>query len=64
FLVAFYSKNIGAQAIFYSALISQVLIILTWKFDLVAYLWLNPIGCLLVFCFAWTFQQFMPQRSE
>ncbi|MFT5887108.1 MAG: sodium-dependent multivitamin transporter 6 [Arcticibacterium sp.] len=64
FLVAFYSKSIGAKAIFYSALISQVLIILTWKFDLVAYLWLNPIGCLLVFAFAWIFQQFMPQRSE
>ncbi len=64
FLVAFYSKKIGAQAIFYSAIISQVLIILTWKFDLVAYLWLNPIGCLLVFGFAWIFQQFMPPRSE
>ena len=57
FLVAFYAKSIGAKAIFYSAIISQVLIILTWKFDLVAYLWLNPIGCALVFSFAWIFQK-------
>jgi sodium-dependent multivitamin transporter 6 len=57
FLVAFYAKSIGAKAIFYSAIISQILIILTWKFDLVAYLWLNPIGCALVFSFAWIFQK-------
>jgi SSS family transporter len=59
FLVAFYVKHIGSKAIFYAALISQVLIILTWKFDLVAYLWLNPIGCALVFSFAWIFQKFL-----
>jgi sodium-dependent multivitamin transporter 6 len=57
FLVAFYVKFIGAKAIFYAAIISQVLIILTWKFDIVAYLWLNPIGCALVFGFSWTFQK-------
>jgi solute carrier family 5 (sodium-dependent multivitamin transporter), member 6 len=59
FLVAFYVKHIGAKAIFYAAIISQVLIILIWKFNLVAYLWLNPIGCALVFSFAWVFQKFL-----
>lgn len=63
FLVAFYYKKIGAQAIFYSAIISQILIILTWKFELVAYLWLNPIGCILVFSFAWVFQQILNLRK-
>ncbi|WP_341225278.1 sodium:solute symporter [uncultured Arcticibacterium sp.] len=63
FLVAFYYKKIGGQAIFYSAVISQVLIILIWKFELVAYLWLNPIGCILVFSFAWIFQQILNIRK-
>lgn len=63
FLVAFYYKKIGAKAIFYSAVISQVLIILIWKFELVAYLWLNPIGCILVFSFAWVFQQILNFRK-
>ncbi|AWV96932.1 sodium:solute symporter [Arcticibacterium luteifluviistationis] len=63
FLVAFYYKKIGGQAIFYSAVISQVLIILIWKFELVAYLWLNPIGCILVFSFGWVFQQILNLRK-
>ncbi len=53
FLVAFYNKTIGGRAILISAIISQILIILIWKFGLVAYLWLNPIGCALVFGIAW-----------
>jgi solute carrier family 5 (sodium-dependent multivitamin transporter), member 6 len=48
FIVAFYFKKIGSAATFYSAVISQILVILIWYFDLVAYLWLNPIGCVLV----------------
>ena len=58
FLVAFYTKNIGGKAIFYSAIISQVLIIVIWNYDLVAYLWLNPIGCALVYIFALIIEQF------
>jgi Na+/proline symporter len=58
FLVAFYNKSIGAKAILISAIISQILIIVIWKIELVAYLWLNPIGCALVFAFAWLIQLF------
>lgn len=58
FLVAFYNKSIGANAILISAVISQILIIVIWKIELVAYLWLNPIGCALVFSFAGLIQQF------
>lgn len=58
FLVAFYTKNIGGKAIFYSAIISQVLIIVIWNYELVAYLWLNPIGCALVYIFGLIIEQF------
>ncbi|MFN3851493.1 MAG: sodium:solute symporter family transporter [Spirosomataceae bacterium] len=63
FLVAFYFKKIGSKATFYSAVISQILVILIWKYDLVAYLWLNPIGCVLVISLGWIFQLFIPKES-
>jgi solute carrier family 5 (sodium-dependent multivitamin transporter), member 6 len=56
FLVAFYNKSIKSDAIFYGAIISQVLIIILWKIDTVAYLWLNPIGVILVFVISWIIQ--------
>ena len=59
FLVAFYNKTIGGKAILISAVISQFLIILIWKLELVAYLWLNPIGCALVFSIAWVLQRLL-----
>lgn len=57
FLVAFYFKKIGAKATFIAAIIAQFLVILTWNYDVVAYLWLNPIGCLLVIGLAWIIQK-------
>jgi solute:Na+ symporter, SSS family len=46
FLVAFYFKNIKANAIFISAIIIEIMIIMIFKLDLVGYLWLNGIGCI------------------
>jgi sodium-dependent multivitamin transporter 6 len=57
FLVAFYTKSIGSKAIFWGAIISQILVIAIWKYELVAFLWLNPIGVGLVFAFSWSIQK-------
>lgn len=57
FLTAFYAKNIKGDAVFFGAIVSQVLIITIWYMDLVAFLWLNPIGCALVLGFSWVFQR-------
>ena len=57
FLVAFYFKEINAKSTFIAAIIAQILVILTWYFDCVAYLWLNPIGCLLVIALALLFNE-------
>lgn len=46
FLVAFYFKNIKSNAIFISAIIIEIMIIVIFKLDLVGYLWLNGIGCI------------------
>jgi SSS family solute:Na+ symporter len=49
FLVAFFIKHIKGRAVFVSALISEAIIVLLFLFDKkMSYLWLNPIGALLV----------------
>lgn len=62
FVVAFYFKKIGAKATFIAACITQVAVIYIWYVDLVAYLWLNPIGCLMVVSLGWTIQKFLPKE--
>ena len=48
FLVAFYFKTIGGKAVFYAALLSEAVIFIAYKYDWMAYLWLNLFGCVLV----------------
>jgi solute:Na+ symporter, SSS family len=48
FVVAFYMKRIGSSAVFYAAIIAEVGIISIYIADVVSFLWLNVIGCLLV----------------
>jgi Na+/proline symporter len=57
FVVAFYVKFIGGWATFWAAIISEVLVIVSWYLNLTAFLWLNLIGCLLVVGIAWGLQQ-------
>ena len=44
FLVAFFLKNIIGKAVFWAALITELLVVLIFSFDLVSFLWLNVIG--------------------
>ncbi|MEX1202192.1 MAG: sodium:solute symporter [Ferruginibacter sp.] len=48
FLVAFWIKWIGANAVFVSAIVSELLIIGIYNADIISFLWLNVIGALLV----------------
>ncbi|MCB9251190.1 MAG: sodium:solute symporter [Flavobacteriales bacterium] len=48
FMVAFYMKKIQGKAVFRAAILSEVLIILIYVIDVISFLWLNVIGCLLV----------------
>jgi SSS family solute:Na+ symporter len=58
FLVAFWIKRIKGHAVFYSAIISELLIILIYKADIISFLWLNVVGALLVILLAIIFQIF------
>lgn len=63
FLVAFYMKKIGGTAVFCAALVAEAFIVYAWTTNLMAFLWLNVIGCLLVMLFALLIQQFFNKRK-
>lgn len=48
FLVAFYMKRIKGPAVFYAALVAEVLVVVIYLLDVISFLWLNVIGALLV----------------
>jgi SSS family transporter len=52
FLVAFYLKKVKGTAVFYAALITEAFIVCAWLMDLMAFLWLNAIGCILLMLLA------------
>lgn len=48
FVVAFYLKKISGKEVFYAALLSQATVIAVYWADIISFLWLNVIGCLVV----------------
>ena len=64
FLVGFYIKYIKATALFYGAVISQLLIFYIYYLDVVSFLWLNFIGALLTVLLGWILQLILPQSGE
>lgn len=52
FLVAFYMKRIGANAVFYAALLAELVVILVYFANIVSFLWLNVIGAVGVIVFS------------
>lgn len=63
FLVAFGMKFIKGHAVFYAAVISELLIILIYKMDIISFLWLNVIGAVLVVVLAAVLQLFIKQKA-
>lgn len=52
FLVAFYIKRVQGHAVFYAAILAELLVIAIYWADLVSFLWLNLIGAALVIIIA------------
>ncbi len=48
FMVAFYMKSIQGNATFWAAVITEILVIYIYLADVISFLWLNVIGCLMV----------------
>lgn len=58
FLVAFWIKYVGGNAVFIAAVISELLVIMIYKLDIVSFLWLNVIGAVLVIVLSLVVQPF------
>jgi len=52
FIVAFYMKKVNGTATFIAAILAEILVVTCWLLKLMAFLWLNLVGCLLVMIFA------------
>jgi len=48
FLIAFFFKFIKSNAVFFAAIITQIIIIYGWYNDWMPFLWLNLFGCIVV----------------
>ena len=62
FIVAFYFKKVGGNAVFIAALIAEVFVVCSWLMELTAFLWLNVIGCLLVMIFSILLEKVLKQK--
>lgn len=63
FLVAFYMKRIKSNAVFYSAIIGEVLVVALYVMDKAGiigfgFLWLNVVGALAVVMLSWVIEKF------
>jgi len=64
FLLAFFIKYVKSRATFIAALITQVIVIVVWWIDLMPYLWLNVLGCVLVMGIAALLQLVLGRKDE
>ena len=63
FVVAFGMKKIRGNAVFWGALLAEVAVIAIYISNIVSFLWLNVIGCVLVMAFAAMLQPFLPSKT-
>jgi SSS family transporter len=56
FLVAFYIKKVGGNAVFAAAILAEIIVLALYAFTEIPYLWFNFIGCLLVILMSIFFQ--------
>jgi SSS family transporter len=63
FVTAFYLKNIKGSSVFIAAVISEIVIIICGYYEVVAYLWLNAIGCILVIVLALIANLFVEDKA-
>lgn len=63
FLVAFYLKKVGSHAVFCAAIAAEGIVLGCYLSEVVAYLWLNVIGCLAVVIIAYVLQKLIKDKA-
>jgi SSS family solute:Na+ symporter len=64
FLVAFFLRRVGGNAVFFAAVTAQVLVIVMYFTLNIGYLWYNLIGCAACIAFSVALQAFLPPRPR
>jgi SSS family transporter len=64
FLVAFYLKNVKGNAVFIAAIITEIIVVIVYWFDIVSFLWLNVIGALLLVFFSFCLNILAPKTKS
>lgn len=64
FLLAFFIKYVKSNAVFIAAIITQAIIFIVFELELMPYLWLNVLGCLLVISIAFIIQMLTGNNSK
>lgn len=63
FLLAFFIKHVRGTAVFVAAIITQLIIFIIYFMDILPYLWLNLIGCVIVMILAIFIQPFIKKPN-
>jgi solute:Na+ symporter, SSS family len=63
FLVAFYVKQVKGKAVFYAAILAELMVCILGFNEVVAYLWLNVVGCLAVVIIACILQRLIKEKT-
>lgn len=64
FVVAFFIKRIGAKAVFWAAVFSELCVLLIYKFSEIGFLLFNVIGCAIVVFTAIILQVTLPKSTK
>jgi SSS family solute:Na+ symporter len=64
FVVAFYVKKVGGKAVLWGAILTEICVVALWQWDVMAFLWLNLVGCLGVVLFSLLFQSFLKKDAN
>jgi solute:Na+ symporter, SSS family len=64
FLVAFWLKEVKGHAVFYAAIISEILVVAVYYADVISFLWLNVIGAVLVIITSAILQLFLGKKDK
>ena len=61
FLVAFFIQHVQAKAVFWAAVVSELLILFIYTQDWIGFLWLNVLGALFTILLSMVFQMFQKE---
>ena len=64
FLVAFYIKRIKGNAVFFAAILAELVVLYCFKYTEIAFLWFNVIGCVCVVVFGFILEGLIGKKRK